>query len=128
MQSVLFPRPEMGAFLSQLEVCKLEFVLPVPTFKTVDGREISLPYKLATDTMNRTAPSGCVRPAISSPRRRARSRPRLSHSVRASAHQGVSSSLNQVMPIAGQMPTMAGLCLMPLISAVPIQARLGDPR
>ena len=61
MQSVLFQRPDMGAFLSQFEVCKHEFVLSVPTFKTVDGRDISLPYKITIDTTNRTAPSGCVR-------------------------------------------------------------------
>ena len=47
----------------------------------------------------------------------------LSHSVSAPAPHGVSSSSKQLMPIAAQMQTIFGLCLMHLVSAAAIYER-----
>ena len=61
LQSVLFQRSDLGVFVGQFKICEHEFFLDVPTFDTVDGRNIPLSYRILVDTENTRAPSGCIR-------------------------------------------------------------------
>lgn len=61
MQSALFQRGDMARFISQFAYCKHEFTLEAPTFETIDGRAIGLPYRITIDTTNTPDPAGCIR-------------------------------------------------------------------